>query len=140
MTISVSTEDFLSFEDIEEQTIVSYFETVNSEKFDRTAELFAESGELLAPFEKPIIGRSAIASYLEKEAKGMKLLPKTGTISETSSNQQQIDLTGKVQTSLFMVNVGWYFTLNREAKILKARIKLLASPQELLGLKQFQDR
>ena len=127
----------LTIEGIKESTIVDYFASINQENFEQTAALFSEDGQMLAPFEKPIIGRDAIALYLAKEAKGMKLLPQTG-IYEPSEAENNIKVTGKVKTSLFSVNVAWYFSLN-QGQIISARIKLLASPQELLGLRNTQE-
>lgn len=124
---------------IEESTIIDYFATINQEKFEQTAALFAQDGELLAPFEKPIVGRNAIASYLAKEATGMKLLPATG-IYQTENDCTTIKVTGKVKTALFSVNVAWHFGLNNQQKIAIAKIKLLASPQELLGLKKVKEQ
>ena len=125
----------ITIEGIEELTVINYFATINQEKFEQTAALFAVDGELLAPFEKPIVGRKAIALYLSQEATGMKLLPQKGICEPPENDLQQIHITGKVKTSLFSVNVSWYFDLNRDRQITTAKIKLLASPQELLGLK-----
>ena len=128
-----------TIEGIAEIAIASYFTTIEREEFDQTAALFAEDGEMLAPFEKPIVGREKIAAYLAKEATGMKLLPKQGT-RETEDDLEIFKVLGKVRTSLFSVNVAWYFTLNTERQITTARIKLLASPQELLNLQNKSDR
>ncbi len=133
MTYTDTKEQPLTIEGIEESAIVNYFATINREEFELTAELFAEAGELLAPFEKPIIGKSAIASYLTKEAKGMQLLPKQGE-KITKDELEQIKVRGKVKTPLFSVNVAWYFSLNAQQQITQVQIELLASPQELLGL------
>ena len=129
-----NTKSFLTIEGITEPAIANYFDTINRSQFSATASLFAEAGELLAPFEQPIVGRTKIADYLSKEAKGMKLLPKQG-ILESESEQKDYKVLGKVKTSLFSVNAAWYFTLNADSQITTAKIKLLASPQELLGLK-----
>ena len=136
MTYIDTTEQPITINGIEESAITNYFATINQEKFDQTAALFAVDGELLAPFEQPIVGRKAIASYLSKEAKGMKLLPKQGKSELGENDLEQIHVTGKVKTALFGVNVAWYFNLNQARQITSAKIKLLASPQELLGLKQ----
>ena len=120
-------------EGIEESAIVNYFATINKEEFAATAALFEPEGVMLAPFEKPIVGREAIAAYLNKEARGMKLLPSQG-IYETTEDDIEIKVSGKVKTSLFSVNVAWYFSLNTDRQLTEAKIKLLASPQELLGL------
>ena len=129
----VQTEHPIVIEGIEESEIANYFVTINREDFDATASLFAEDGKMLAPFEKPIVGREKIAAYLTKEATGMKLLPQQG-ILETEDEIERYKVLGKVRTSLFSVNVAWYFTLNSNNQLTSARIKLLASPQELLGL------
>ena len=132
-------EHSIAIEGIEESAIVNYFATINQEEFTETASLFAEDGEMLAPLEKPIVGREKITAYLTKEATGMKLLPQQG-ILETEEETERYKVLGKVSTSLFSVNVAWYFTLNPNSQITSARIKLLASPQELLSLKNKRDR
>ena len=133
------TESALTIEGINESAIISYFSTFNRSKFTETAALFAAEGELLAPFEKPIIGQKKIAAYLIKEAQGMHALPNQG-ILEAESDLEQYKVSGKVKTALFSVNVAWYFTLNDKKQIARVQIKLLASPQELLGLKSKRDR
>ncbi|MEY2833972.1 MAG: hypothetical protein RLZZ574_3231 [Cyanobacteriota bacterium] len=129
--------DALAIEGITKPAIINYFATVNQAKFVKTASLFAENGSLLAPFEKPIVGKGKIAAYLSKEAKGMKLSPQQGiceTESATESNCETYKILGKVKTALFSVNVAWYFTFNQDDQIATVQIKLLASPQELLSL------
>ena len=135
----IPTSEATILENIQEVAISDYFATINQEQFTQTAALFTETGELNAPFEKPIIGRDAIAAYLSKEAKGMLLLPKTVTSEPTADHSQQVKVVGKVKTPLFSVNVAWHFQLNSQAQITTARIKLLASPQELLGLRNKQN-
>jgi hypothetical protein len=66
----------------------------------------------------------------------MQLFPREGIAEPLEDNQTQIQVSGKVQTSLFGVNVSWIFVLSSEKEILYARIKLLASPQELLNLRR----
>ena len=127
------TEPTIAIEGISEPAIANYFATINREEFTETASLFAEDGAMLAPFEKPIVGKEKITAYLAKEATGMKLLPMQG-ICETEDDIEQFKILGKVRTSMFSVNVAWYFTLNTQGQLATARIKLLASPQELLGL------
>lgn len=132
-------ESSLNIEGIDKSAIVEYFVTINQEEFIKTASLFTEDGELFAPFEKAIIGREKIAAYLSKEAKGMKLLPKQG-ICESTSDVLTYKVVGKVKTSMFSVNVAWHFTLDQDEQITTARIKLLASGQELLSLQSKRDR
>lgn len=129
----------ISIEGISEVAIANYFLTINQEEFVQTASLFAEDGQMLAPFKEPIVGREKIASYLEKEATGMKLLPIQG-VCETEDGVEKFKVLGKVRTSMFSVNVAWYFTLNPKKQLTTARIKLLASPQELLNLQSQRDR
>ena len=130
--IEIQTEHPIVIQGIEESAIVNYFTTINREDFTATASLFAEDGQMLAPFEKPIVGREKITAYLVKEATGMKLLPQQGILETEEIKTYKV--LGKVRTSLFSVNVAWYFTLNPDNQLASARIKLLASPQELLGL------
>ena len=66
----------------------------------------------------------------------MKLYPREGIIETPEENHTQMQVNGQVQTPYFGVNVAWYFTLNPEGEILYTRIKLLASPKELLSLKR----
>ena len=115
--------------------ILQYFETLNAGDFDATANLFAESGVLHAPFEDPIIGRISIATYLKKEARGMQLEPQKGVSQILKDGNVEVQVSGRVQTSAFGVNVGWLFLLNSDQKILSVTVKLLASPQELLNLR-----
>jgi hypothetical protein len=126
-------ETSLAIAGITKSAISDYFATVNQAEFSKTAALFAENGSLLAPFTKPIRGRASITAYLTQEARGMELLPQQG-ICETESAFEQYQILGKVKTTLFSVNVAWYFTLNSESQISTVQVKLLASPQELLSL------
>ncbi|BAU65764.1 water-soluble carotenoid protein [Stanieria sp. NIES-3757] len=120
---------------ITKPAIFDYFNTINQEEFIETANLFTENGVLFAPFESPLEGREAIASYLAKEAKGMKLEPQhviSENLADNEENFELIKVTGKVHTSLFSVNVRWEFTINSNQQLEAVKIKLLASPQELL--------
>lgn len=65
----------------------------------------------------------------------MKFHPRQG-IFETTEDETHYKITGKVQTPVFSVNVNWLFVLNAQSEILSVKIKLLASPQELLGMRQ----
>ena len=115
-------------------TVIRYFETLNAGAFDQTATLFAENGALIPPFEDPIVGPAAIATYLHNEAVGMRLRPRTGTSTLLDTGDVQIEIKGKVQTLIFGVNVGWVFVLAADDTIKSVQVKLLASPQELLNL------
>lgn len=125
----------ITIEGITEPTVIRYFMTMNAGEFDATAALFAADGVMQPPFESQIIGREAIAAYLHQEAQGMQLAPTQGT-TEIGADAQHLQITGKVQTSWCGVNVAWLFTLNQQGEILFTRIKLLASPQELINLRR----
>ena len=68
------TEPTIAIEGISEPAIANYFATINREEFTETASLFAEDGAMLAPFEKPIVGRENITAYLAKEATGNEVV------------------------------------------------------------------
>jgi hypothetical protein len=132
---SASTAD-LTIEGITESVVLRYFETMNAGDYDATASLFADTGVMQPPFEEPIEGRDAITTYLKAEAKGMKLSPRKGMAETLEDDQTQIQVSGKVQTPVFGVNVSWIFILSPEQEILFTKIKLLASPQELLSIRR----
>jgi len=115
--------------------VLRYFETLNAGDFAATANLFADDGVLHAPFEEPIIGKSSIATYLKTEARGMQLQPQQGVSKILEDGQVEVQVSGRVQTSVFGINVGWRFVLNSHQQILSVTVKLLASPQELLNLR-----
>jgi hypothetical protein len=123
---------------LSEPAIQAYFETLNAGNFQATANLFAAEGQLLPPFESPIVGRDAILAYLETEARGVTAMPQAEIKKDQApaSDQISIAVVGKVQTALFIVNVEWLFLLNSQAEILSVKIKLLASLQDLLNLKR----
>ena len=120
---------------ITKPTVLRYFETLNAGDFDATANLFADDGVLHAPFEEPIIGSISIATYLKKEARGMQLEPEQGVSQILEDGNVEVQVSGRVQTSAFGINVAWLFLLNSDQKLLSVTVKLLASPQELLNLR-----
>jgi hypothetical protein len=122
----------MEIEGISHPTILRYFATLNAGEFEATSELFDPEGAMQAPFESPIVGRSAIADYLQREAVGLQAFPREG-IEVPEKTEYQI--TGKVQMPMFSVNVTWFFTLNSNQEITFTRIKLNATPQELLKLR-----
>ncbi len=115
--------------------VLRYFETLNAGDFAATANLFAEDGVLHAPFEEPIIGKSSIGTYLKTEARGMQLEPEQGISQILEDGKVEVQVSGRVQTSAFGINVAWLFLLNSHQEILSVTVKLLASPQELLNLR-----
>ncbi len=131
-----SASEQLTIEGITQPTIVSYFETLNAGDFEATSALFAADGAMHPPFESAIVGPAAIAAFLQQEAQGMKLEPREGIAQTLENEQTQVQVAGKVQTPLFGVNVSWLFILNQQREITTAKIKLLASPQELLNIRR----
>ena len=115
--------------------VLRYFETLNAGDFAATANLFAEDGVLHAPFEEPIIGKSSIDTYLKTEARGMQLEPQQGISQDLEDSLVEVQVSGRVQTAAFGINVAWLFVLNSHQEILSVTVKLLASPQELLNLR-----
>ncbi|MEH2197268.1 ketosteroid isomerase family protein [Nostoc sp.] len=123
-------------EGITETSVLRYFETLNAGEFEATAALFAVEGVMHPPFESDIVGTDAIAAYLKKEGQNVKAYPNTGIAETLETGEIQVQVTGKAQTSWCSVNVLWLFILNQQRQILYTRIKLLASPQELLSLRR----
>ncbi|MEH2070138.1 MAG: nuclear transport factor 2 family protein [Nostoc sp.] len=123
-------------EGITQTSVLRYFETLNAGEFDATAALFAEDGVMHPPLESDIVGCDAIAAYLKQEAQNIKAYPNTGISDTLEDGNIQVQVTGKAQTSWCGINVLWLFILNQQQQILYTRIKLLASPQELLSLRR----
>jgi hypothetical protein len=133
--LAVQSKEFTQIQGISEPTIEQYFQSLNAGDYEKTASLFAENGVMHPPFESGIVGRDAILSYLNKEAIDIKACPREGTSETSEDNLTQTKVAGKVETPWFAVNVSWLFILN-EFQILDVKIKLLASPQELLSLRK----
>jgi len=129
----------VTVEGIKEPAIVSYFEAMNADDFEAALALFTPDGALQPPFQKPIVGREAIAKYMRAEAQGLNIMPKQGIFEALPDGSKQLRVTGVVQTPWFGVNVGmnigWRFLLNPQGKIFFVAIDMLASPQELLSLR-----
>lgn len=134
-TRSPSSEEF-QIEGITEPTILRYFLSLNAGEFEKTAEEFAVDGVMHPPFESGIVGRDAIVRYLQQEAQGIKATPREGVAETLDEEQIQFQVTGIAQTNWCGVNVLWLFILNQQRQIVYTKIKLLASPQELLSLRR----
>ncbi|NJL21785.1 MAG: SnoaL-like domain-containing protein [Leptolyngbyaceae cyanobacterium SM1_3_5] len=126
----------LSIEGLSVPVILRYFEAMNAGDYATVASSFAAEGVMNPPFESSIVGHEAIAAYLDKEARGMLLQPRQGVAQPLDVDTLEVTVTGKVQTPVFGVNVNWIFVLNSQNEIILARIKLIASPQELLSLRR----
>ncbi|WP_392481472.1 ketosteroid isomerase family protein [Nostoc sp. C110] len=123
-------------EGITETSVLRYFQTLNAGEFEATAALFAVDGVMRPPFESDIVGTDAIAAYLKQEGQNVKAYPNTAIAETLETGEIQIQVAGKAQTSWCSVNVLWIFILNQQRQIFYTRIKLLASPQELLSLRR----
>jgi hypothetical protein len=118
-----------------EKTLERYFQTFNEGQFADTAQLFAADGQLLPPFEEPIVGPEAIHRYLQQEAEGMQAFPKAVEILADASRDRGFIVRGQVTAIVFKVNCAWIFELTDQEQIASVRVKLLASMQELLNLR-----
>ncbi len=114
-----------------------YIEAFNTGKFERAASAFAANGILYPPIDDAVKGRNAIARYLRREANGMKIASDRIEIRAQQPDNICIETLGKVQTPLFGINAAWTFALNSRSEITSLSVKLLASPEEWLGLQQF---
>ncbi|MEM9155589.1 MAG: ketosteroid isomerase family protein [Cyanobacteria bacterium P01_F01_bin.33] len=117
--------------------VCRYFSAFNRGEFDAVTALFAEEGSLYPPFEPPIVGRDAIAVYLDREADGMEASPHTVEVHPLADSRIQVDVRGKVTALVFNVNVAWQFMLTASGEIESVRVNLLASLEELLKIRPF---
>jgi hypothetical protein len=125
---------------ITEPAVFGYIEAMNADNFDAAIALFTNEGALQPPFQKPIVGQKAIAKYMREEAQGLNMMPQQGICEVQPDGSKQLKITGVVQTPWFGVTVGmnisWRFLINPEGKIFFLAIDMLASPQELMNLRQ----
>ena len=128
-------QDLLNIEDIQSQVIHNYFLTLNENDFEEFAALFSPDGVLFPPFESAIAGRDAICQYLQTTGIEVKAFPQSGTVQPEENGITVYQISGNVQTSYFKVNVIWIIELNPKEQIVSAKIKLLATLQDLLHLK-----
>jgi len=128
----------LTIEGVTEPTVLNYIQAMNVVDIEAAVALFAEQGALQPPFQKPLIGREAIAAYLRDEGQGLNMKPKQGVSETVEDGYTQHKITGTVETPWFGGNVGmniaWRFLLDPQGKIFFVAIDLLASPKELLNL------
>lgn len=118
-------------------TVERYFSTLNEGQFSETAQLFADTGVLIPPFEEAIAGPTAIAHYLEQEAQDIKITPLDISITDETSDLITVDAKGKVALPWCNVNVAWQFLLNHRQEIVSVQVKLLATLQELMKFRSF---
>lgn len=57
----------VTIEGIKEPTVLNYINNMNANDFEAAVALFAENGALPPPFQKPIVGREAILTYMREE-------------------------------------------------------------------------
>lgn len=129
-------QDLLNIEDIQSQIIHNYFLTLNENNFEEFTALFSPDGVLVPPFESAIAGRDAICQYLQTTEIEVKAFPQSGSVQPEENGITVYQISGNVKTSYFTVNVVWTIELNPEQQIVSAKIKLLATLQDLLHLKR----
>ncbi len=117
-------------------SIVAYFNSLNSGNFAAAAALFTDNACLHPPFDLPLYGRDAIATYLEREARGMMFSPDSGAMLIKDNDLIQYQIQGRVKTSYFTINVSWLMQLTSADRICLVEVKLLASLPELLKIKR----
>ncbi|WP_008313153.1 orange carotenoid-binding protein [Leptolyngbya sp. PCC 6406] len=136
--VIASQRTYVTIEGTDNSTVLNYMNNMNANDFDALIELFTEDGALQPPFQRPIVGRSAVLKFFQEDCQNLKLMPERGVVEPADEGYTQIKVTGKVQTPWFGAAVGmnmaWRFLLNPENKIYFVAIDLLASPKELLNL------
>ena len=65
----------------------------------------------------------------------MQAYPQTAETCATAEGNRRLTVRGRVKALVFTVNTAWIFDLNDRDEIQSVQIKLLASLQELLGLR-----
>ena len=128
-------QDLLNIEDIQSQVIHNYFLTLNENNFEEFAALFSPDGLLIPPFESAIVGRDAICQYLQTTGIEVKAFPQSGTVLPENNGITIYQISGTVKTSYFTINVVWIIEVNAEQQIVSAKIKLLATLEDLLRFK-----
>ncbi|MEA5502508.1 orange carotenoid protein N-terminal domain-containing protein [Halotia wernerae UHCC 0503] len=127
-----------TIEGVTEPTVLKYIEAMNADNVEAAVALFANNGALQPPFQKPIVGQSAISAYLRDEGQGLVMKPTKGISESIEDGYTQHKITGTVETPWFGGNVGmniaWRFLLDPQGQIYFVAIDLLASPKELLNL------
>lgn len=120
--------------DLASPLVARYFDYLNGGNLAATAALFGDRGAMQPPFEEPIVGAEEILAYLQDQAVRMKLAPDESQTEPLEEGRTGIWVRGIAQTPLFEVNVAWYFVLEGD-RLVYLRIKLLASPEELVMLR-----
>jgi Orange carotenoid protein, N-terminal/Nuclear transport factor 2 (NTF2) domain len=128
----------VTIEGTSDPTVLAYINNMNAFDFEAAVNLFTEDGALQPPFQRPIVGREAILSYMREECQGLRMMPERGVADALEEGFTPIKVTGKVQTPWFGpsvgMNIAWRFLVNPQGKIFFVAIDLLASPKELLNL------
>jgi hypothetical protein len=133
ISLENSTKSVATIYGIDEPSIVEYFLRLNHGEFDAVADLFSIQGYIKPPFDKIIQGRETIASYLDKETKGMRFHPESEKKITGSNEYSQFEIQGKVETNFFVFNVEWLIQLSSTKEIISIEIKLLDSLNNLMN-------
>lgn len=114
-------------------TIDHYFDTLNQGQFHKTAALFSLEGTLYPPVEDPIVGRSAIETYLHSEASGQQVEPLSHQCHSLPNGQTYVSVQSWVRICPFGINVVWIFRLNSQGEIDHLHIELMPSCEQAPG-------
>ncbi|WP_448525519.1 nuclear transport factor 2 family protein [Parathermosynechococcus lividus] len=125
---------------VSEATIAAYFAGLNAEAYPDVANLFATDGVLVPPFEEPVVGPAAIATYLAQEAVGMRVVPTKGELLSHEPHERVYRIVGQAKLPLFTVNVAWQFGLNPQDQITGVKVDLLATLEELFSYQPLRQR
>lgn len=134
--VSLSSQQQTVIKGVGSPIVKQYFNSLNAENFQQTAQLFSEQGQLHPPLEEPVVGRSAIAQYLKDHAFGMSFFPQEGSYQSFDNGEVEVYVQGYVKTGWFKVNVAWLFIINANQQLRLVGIKLLASWEELAQLQR----
>jgi hypothetical protein len=101
------------------RVVKRYFEAINFQDFQQAADLFVESGALIAPLGKCVRGRFEISQYLKDQCNGMNLFAEIiQTISE-----EMVVIEGHVHCLAFKAAVRWsFYLLNERLCVLRVEV------------------
>jgi hypothetical protein len=83
-----------------------------------------------------VVGPLDIARYLEQEAHNLIAKPRQITKQTLENGCTEYEVRGLAELSWFSVNVCWQFILSPWKEFFLTRVKLLATLQELLEIRQ----
>ncbi|MBR8830778.1 MAG: hypothetical protein Cpurp_06205 [Chlorogloea purpurea SAG 13.99] len=115
-------------------TIMAYFQTLNSGRYQQTADLFSTDGALYSPFENPAKGNRQIVNCLHNFAKGYEFVPERISIECANFSKSKYKIIGEMRNKNSKVGMGWFFLLDKLGKIISVNMIVLAGFEELLQI------